>query len=351
MKSKCRVAWFVFLMLVGVSLLLQNTPVNGWISHVSTSLSMSNLQTSSYSFMNDLNTAQTNWNTTFGTHAQMTGWIYIGQITSESERESIVAALSNPNETWVAQGNPLMPAEVTAVRLSEALEDAPPNTLAEWQNVVNDSVNVGYHVVHVNWLLQAEQIEFQTITVATADEIKFDPIFATITMIETLSVKQSNRMERTIKWIWGSTRGKIICEVNAVCDDKGNLITCLHTCDAWMTLGEAKVECMPPEEVDDCCKLYYGYGWRTPTGSITIQWNAQKMKFEITITGIGSSGSGAGSLLDCCGSNATGVGGILIPIDKFGLLAPYIGLASTILVATVATAVCSKRVKRRKEKQ
>ena len=45
------------------------------------------------------------------------------------------------------------------------------------------------------------------------------------------------------------------------------------------------------------------------------------------------------------------VGGILIPIDKLGLLAPYIGLASTIVVATAATAIYVKRVKRRKEKQ
>jgi immune inhibitor A len=45
------------------------------------------------------------------------------------------------------------------------------------------------------------------------------------------------------------------------------------------------------------------------------------------------------------------VGGVRIPVDKFGLLAPYIGLASTILVATAATAIYIKRVKRRKEKQ
>jgi hypothetical protein len=45
------------------------------------------------------------------------------------------------------------------------------------------------------------------------------------------------------------------------------------------------------------------------------------------------------------------VGGIVVPVDKFGLLAPYIGLASTILVATVATAVYIKHVKRKKEKQ
>ena len=46
-----------------------------------------------------------------------------------------------------------------------------------------------------------------------------------------------------------------------------------------------------------------------------------------------------------------GVGGFVIPMDKFVLLAPYIGLVSTILVATAATAIYVKRVKRRKEKQ
>lgn len=44
------------------------------------------------------------------------------------------------------------------------------------------------------------------------------------------------------------------------------------------------------------------------------------------------------------------VGGVVVPIDKFGLLAPYIGLASTIVVATVAIAIYAKRVKRRREK-
>lgn len=45
------------------------------------------------------------------------------------------------------------------------------------------------------------------------------------------------------------------------------------------------------------------------------------------------------------------VGGVWVPVDKFGLLASYIGLASTILVATAATGIYVKRVKRRKEKQ
>jgi len=45
------------------------------------------------------------------------------------------------------------------------------------------------------------------------------------------------------------------------------------------------------------------------------------------------------------------VGGILIPVNKFALLAPYIGLASTMLAAAVASTVYVKHVKRREEKQ
>jgi len=37
------------------------------------------------------------------------------------------------------------------------------------------------------------------------------------------------------------------------------------------------------------------------------------------------------------------VGGIWVPVDKFGLLAPYIALASTILVVTAATTIYGKR--------
>jgi hypothetical protein len=40
------------------------------------------------------------------------------------------------------------------------------------------------------------------------------------------------------------------------------------------------------------------------------------------------------------------VGGLVIPVDKFSLLASYIALSSTILAATVATALYVKRIKK-----
>ena len=45
------------------------------------------------------------------------------------------------------------------------------------------------------------------------------------------------------------------------------------------------------------------------------------------------------------------VGGFWIAIDKLALFAPYIAIISTILVATVVTAIYAKRNKRRKKKQ
>jgi plastocyanin len=45
------------------------------------------------------------------------------------------------------------------------------------------------------------------------------------------------------------------------------------------------------------------------------------------------------------------VGGLLVPVDKFGLLAPYMGLASILIVAAIVTVIYVKHVNRRKEKQ
>ena len=54
---------------------------------------------------------------------------------------------------------------------------------------------------------------------------------------------------------------------------------------------------------------------------------------------------GAASSLD---NWARLVGGFWVPVDKLALLAPYVALASTLIVATAATTIY---VKRRKEKQ
>jgi hypothetical protein len=109
----------------------------------------------------------------------------------------------------------------------------------------------------------------------------------------------------------------------------------------------------------------YAAVWNS-TKIITVIYKGVEWGFQITYTDQGpavpsgtvhwNSGGIAGDKdwifgPDLNGTTASGVGGIVIPVDKFGLLAPYIGLASTTMIGAVATVVYVKRVKRRKEKQ
>ncbi len=80
--------------------------------------------------------------------------------------------------------------------------------------------------------------------------------------------------------------------------------------------------------------------------------NYVTVEFYLHVTNHAGGEAGLDGLIDVIiNQDAPPVGGIWVPVDKFGLLAPYIGVASTILVATAATAIYVKRVKRRKEKR
>jgi hypothetical protein len=64
------------------------------------------------------------------------------------------------------------------------------------------------------------------------------------------------------------------------------------------------------------------------------------------------------TVLESVAPPSRGVGGIVVPVDKLALsavllasYAPLIGLALTVAVAAVATAICVRRVRRRKAKQ
>jgi len=68
------------------------------------------------------------------------------------------------------------------------------------------------------------------------------------------------------------------------------------------------------------------------------QWNGGSTSTTTTVS--------SGGAYTAHYETPAGVGGVVVPIDKLGLLAPYIGLASIILVGSVATAICIKHVKR-----
>jgi hypothetical protein len=121
---------------------------------------------------------------------------------------------------------------------------------------------------------------------------------------------------------------------------------------------------LPPEEPGydiHGYKLYRnrGFGYELITPELVeemfyVDSNLPNIRYQYKVSSVDFAGSES-ELSAPSNPIWVPVGGIAVPIDisvdKFGLLAPYIGLASTILVATVATAVYVKRVKHRKEKQ
>ncbi|MCJ7424580.1 hypothetical protein MUP01_09990 [Candidatus Bathyarchaeota archaeon] len=83
--------------------------------------------------------------------------------------------------------------------------------------------------------------------------------------------------------------------------------------------------------------VYGPYSWETPSDISQFNWETYGPTGNLLESGVFTP--------------EPVVGGIVVPVDKFGLLAPYIGLASTAMIGVIATAVYVKRAKRRKEKQ
>jgi hypothetical protein len=123
--------------------------------------------------------------------------------------------------------------------------------------------------------------------------------------------------------------------------DSSAYISDHETSGDWFLLlgiGELDFECRLPYGIPAGSEVWVGTVW-TPNSYGSYEWRTMDFHGLNYWTGTKVA------------APQTRVGGVVVSVDKLGLLAPYIGLASTILVATVATAVYVKRVKRRKEKQ
>ncbi|MGB1204625.1 MAG: T9SS type A sorting domain-containing protein [Chitinophagales bacterium] len=248
-------------------------------------------------YSDDLNTVQTNWNTLFPTNVVMDSWAEIGTIANDGDRTNAINALTNINTVYVTDGNPTMPSTITAASLSLAAD----SLLLEWNEMVDTLVAVGQTVVAIEWSFVDTGASFTSIAVCVADSIVFDPMISTavLTAENMANLGQAQRASggRTIYWLWGSTRGKIWWEVTCLASPPP---LCSHECGGWMTLGEADCKCQEVAGGPNACKIEYGWGWRTPTGSLKIQWNPATLSFDVTITGLGSSGKGNGAIVDLC---------------------------------------------------
>jgi len=105
-------------------------------------------------------------------------------------------------------------------------------------------------------------------------------------------------------------------------------------------------------ETDSGGKLLWSQKWggEKDDEAASLVQTPEDLGYAIAGTTV-SFGAGAGDFWLIKIGYLIPVGGLVIPLDKFGLLAPYIAYASTILVATAATAIYVKRVNHRQKKK
>jgi hypothetical protein len=192
------------------------------------------------------------------------------------------------------------------------------NVVSNIQSMVFPIIKVGQKALDVTW--EGQGREFQTKLIYDDNGIVYDNLLSNLAFIEVEALPSetpprpparakaasatarpnqswSTRfLDLTIKWAWGSTRGKIQMDHYVItcdgwrsfCDDGGAV-------NAWMSIGRAagntRRNALRKPRIS---KLAWGYGWATPTTSFSIKWNARSATFSVSISGVGSAGKGSG---------------------------------------------------------
>ena len=146
------------------------------------------------------------------------------------------------------------------------------------------------HYVTITW--QKGQETFTTTCVTDNTDIIYDNMLSNAAMVQFKS--KGRCFDYEINWLWGSKRGEITVDLNCICFE-GQLISCTHTCIAWMSFGDAKVNCKKTQD-ENCCYLDYSWAWASPLVTISVQTD----NFTLQTSGIVSSGQGSGSCFCCC---------------------------------------------------
>ena len=188
------------------------------------------------------------------------------------------------------------------------------------QTQVLPVIELGQQAMNVTWESNGRQ--FQSKLIYNQNGIVYDNVLSNLAFVEVeevpaaelppvpkssaaedgTSVAAQNQMRSTrfknltIKWAWGSTRGKVEMDHYVIscdgwrsfCDDGGQV-------NAWMSVGRAEGKTARNAlKKPRISKLAWGYGWATPTASFNIKWNRGPLTFSVSTSGVGSMGKGSG---------------------------------------------------------
>lgn len=234
--------------------------------------------------MNDLNLL-------FSNSLELISWDYRGTIANDNDLKETLELLTDPDSVRLFQIDIIDPSFASIILLSSI----PSADQDEFAESVEELVELGQHKVKLNWRTVGSGSEFTTIALVDENNIVWDSIIGSVVVEEEfLPVAGEKTGSVIIKWLWGAERGKISWSLEC----SGPPLACNYTSESKIVSGEARIETKLVKG-EECCTLYYAWAYRTPTGSISIDWNQDTEQFDVEVSSWGSTGSGQG-IFECC---------------------------------------------------
>jgi hypothetical protein len=193
------------------------------------------------------------------------------------------------------------------------------NVVSNIQSAVFPLIKPGQRTLNITWESQGKQ--FHTTGIYDEKGMVYDNILSNIVLVDvneaaktTETVKdaspsveqgvqslttsyETRALDYTIKWVWGSERGKITVDHGILWNGSNYIYDQYANADYYMSLGSAQAKTQ--ETVLDRrreAKIAYGYAWATPTADFSISFDAKKGpvggSFSVSLNGVGSKGGG-----------------------------------------------------------
>ena len=240
------------------------------------------------------------WNKHLGYSVQAVSSQYIGEIMNETNRQSIVAAITDES-AWAPYGNVDKWKTVSAQQLKYFTYDSYQHFMK-----VDSLLETGQSLYTIQWTKGSKN--FTSLAVFDGDELVYDNML-TNTMVPESTTPVSTTTpssnggygcgdpgeERWVKarWLWGSTRGEARIDVDLDCEcETGDceVFTTIENNKAWFNIGsgEATVKWLDSPDKDRCVKYAGLLILKGPTAKVSYSFDVKIGKFDIKVEGIGT---------------------------------------------------------------
>ncbi|WP_143306159.1 hypothetical protein [Chitinophaga vietnamensis] len=205
-----------------------------------------------------------------------------------------------------------------SIALQRAAEPAALNKLdqdadSRFSRTINSIVLPGQHIATLQWEAQGQT--FTSLCIYDDKGLVYDHVLANMFLASDSTKPEGDELTRlsdqqgraqslqsytaqvvdvTIKWIWGSTRGKVRVYHSILVDwSNRSIVSNWGSSDNYMSIGSADSRQSDYGNHRTYALLSWAYGWATPTASFSFSHDGSN-KWSVSLSGVGSKGSGQG---------------------------------------------------------